>query len=270
MRTDGIVFADAELFKDLRSDPALGQVADVAALQERGVEGDEGDAVGLAVLDRLLDEGEAADAVLVEDDGLAVDDRTGGYPPGEHRAQAAEMDGLVVPCPELDAVVDAPGEDAPPVPLDLVHPVVADGHPVHAGAEHGGERLGEFDKGAGDVHRQPGLGDGGRGAHLHPQPLVTVGLRPDEDEVALQALAVDGELQLALGELGVGVLVDRLPGALVPQDDLARAVVALGNLAGEGGVVDGVVLDTDGEAADAFALGRPLGHRPTEEDALVL
>ena len=32
MRTDGIVFADAELFKDLRADPALGQVADVACL----------------------------------------------------------------------------------------------------------------------------------------------------------------------------------------------------------------------------------------------
>lgn len=32
MRTDGIVFADAALFEDLRTDPALGQVADVACL----------------------------------------------------------------------------------------------------------------------------------------------------------------------------------------------------------------------------------------------
>ncbi|MHB8996509.1 MAG: RtcB family protein [Armatimonadota bacterium] len=32
MRTDGIIFADAELFEDLRGDAALGQVADVACL----------------------------------------------------------------------------------------------------------------------------------------------------------------------------------------------------------------------------------------------
>ena len=62
----------------------------------------------------------------------------------------------------------------------------------------------------------------------------------------------------------------RPPRAPVPHDDVAPAVLALGDDPLEVEVLDGVVLDVDGELAGLGVERRPLGHGPAGEHAVDL
>jgi hypothetical protein len=107
---------------------------------------------------------------------------------------------------------------------------------------------------------------------VQQQPVVlAVGLvAPDEDEAALQLLAVEVEVQVALFEgLGRVGVTGRPPGPPVPHDHVAFAV-ALGDHALEVVVRQGVVLHLDGQAAGLGVERRTLGDGPAEEDAVVL
>ena len=62
----------------------------------------------------------------------------------------------------------------------------------------------------------------------------------------------------------------RLVGAVVPDQHLAATVLAFGDLALEVDVVEGVVLDVDGEVVP-LGVGRDAaGHRPGDQDAVAL
>src|SRR5690606_8804712 len=92
-------------------------------------------------------------------------------------------------------------------------------------------------------------------------------------ELALEPLAVELDVQLALpdrlGGWGLAVLVPR-PGAGVPDDDVAAAVLPGRDDALEVEVLHRVVLDVDREAPGGGVEGGPLGHRPAGQDAVDL
>ena len=77
------------------------------------------------------------------------------------------------------------------------------------------------------------------------------------------------ELELAVGDRGRGVDRRRLrlPGAPVPDDDVAGAVLLGRDDALEVEVLDRVVLDVDGHPADVRVEGQALGDGPGDEDA---
>ncbi len=100
-----------------------------------------------------------------------------------------------------------------------------------------------------------GLPPSPAGAHQQPAPV--------------QLLAVERELQLAAPQRLGGVAFG-FPSAAVPQQHRAAAVLPLGDDAFEVAVVDGVVLDLDGEPLVGGVERRPLGHRPALEHAVVL
>ena len=81
-------------------------------------------------------------------------------------------------------------------------------------------------------------------AHAHQHPL------------ALEPLAVEDELELALLQRRVGV-ADRLPGALVPEHHGAAAILALRDRAFEVAVVERMVLDV--RTARRLSFGLTLG-----------
>ena len=80
----------------------------------------------------------------------------------------------------------------------------------------------------------------------------------------MQFEAAKLEEELALLETLVRVLEGE-PDTLVPDDDLARAVVALGNDAFEIRVLDRMVFHHDREALLGDVGGRALGDGPTDE-----
>ncbi len=92
---------------------------------------------------------------------------------------------------------------------------------------------------------------------------------PDDRESTLELLAVEPELELAVGDGGRGV--DRgslgLPGPPVPDDDVARAVLLGRDDALEVEVLDRVVLDVDGHPPDLGVEGGALRDGPAHEDA---
>src|SRR5262249_56193788 len=102
-------------------------------------------------------------------------------------------------------------------------------------------------------------------ALLDEEPLLAgrlaLRLHPDERPAAAQLVSeqVEQDLALALGLLGVA---DDRPPAPVPDDRLARAVVAVRDHALEVGVLDGVVLDLHGEALLGGVGRGALRHRP--------
>ena len=84
---------------------------------------------------------------------------------------------------------------------------------------------------------------------------------------AVELLAVKLELEMALLQAPVRV-ADRRPCALVPHDDRAAAIFALGDRALEIGIFQRVVFDRDGEALLARDQARAAGHRPALEHAV--
>src|SRR5262249_26031485 len=109
------------------------------------------------------------------------------------------------------------------------------------------------------------------GAVAPPAPYAHEVPAPGE----LLAMQPELEVPFLVGALGIEVLVlaverERLPGAAVPEEDGAAAVLALRDDPLEVAVVDGVVLDVDGEALLAGVEARPLGHRPALQDPVEL
>ena len=114
------------------------------------------------------------------------------------------------------------------------------------------------------------------------QPLVAVvalegstaatPARPDDREAALQLLAVEGELQFAVGDGLAAVQGGRLglPGAPVPDDHVAGAVLLRRDDSFEIEVFDRVVLDVDGHPPDLGVEAWALGDGPRDEDAVDL
>ncbi len=106
---------------------------------------------------------------------------------------------------------------------------------------------------------------------VQEQPLFLarpVLVPPDEDEPAGQLLALEVDVELALldggDRLGVGRAGGR-PRPPVPHDDVAAAVLALGDDALEVEVLDGVVFHVDGQLPGFGVERRALGDGPAGE-----
>src|SRR6185437_3166703 len=91
----------------------------------------------------------------------------------------------------------------------------------------------------------------------------------DQRPGAAELGAVQREFEMALG-IGLGSVADRLPPAAVPQHDRAAAILAGRNHALELAVLDGMVLDMDGEALGVGIEARAFRHRPALEHAVEL
>ncbi len=104
------------------------------------------------------------------------------------------------------------------------------------------------------------------------QPVVlalfaeAVALHADERPVAFQLLAVEDEFKLPCAQAFVHV-GDRFPGPLVPDHHGAAAVLAFWDRAFEAAVLDGVVLDLDGEALVGHHVAWAFSDRPAFKNA---
>ncbi len=313
------------------------QVAEVRALGEQQVEGEEDQVAGLAVGERRLQGREVRRAVVVQRAGLAVDQAVrqglgvaGDLPElrrpveagaglqrrmavldAQLQAIAVELD-LVAPAGPLRRTVHRLGElrrheprkgrglelrggcgaqgrrgGRPVVVLRLVRspdalrpgPRLAGHEPRRPPALAGGDLL----------HGPAGRHRGGLALHqrvavalhrpavvvLDQQPVVPLlplaALHPHQHEAALQPLAVQDDLQVALLQALVRVGPRfGLPVAAVPQHHRAAAVLALRDRPFEVAVVERVVLHLDGEPAVMRVHRRAPGHRPGLEGPVEL
>src|SRR5208337_3705824 len=106
---------------------------------------------------------------------------------------------------------------------------------------------------------------------LDEQPVLVLVARlaphPDEMPAALQLLAIELELEMALGESLVRI-VDRLPGPAVPDENRAAAVLALRDRSLERPVFERMVLDHHRKPLLAGHEARAARHRPAFQDAV--
>src|SRR5258708_11351012 len=110
---------------------------------------------------------------------------------------------------------------------------------------------------------------------LDQQPVLVLLARrlaahANERPLAVQLPAVEGEFERALAVGGFRFLVVRLPGAMIPEQHRAAAILALGDHPLEIAIVERMVLDMDGEALLAGIEARPPRNRPALEDAVEL
>jgi len=91
----------------------------------------------------------------------------------------------------------------------------------------------------------------------------------DEMPLAVELLALERERQAALLQAGVRIAVGK-PAPTVPDHDGAPAIFALGDGAFEFVVLDGVILDMDGEPLLARDQARAAGDRPALHHAVEL
>src|SRR5690606_6071228 len=110
-------------------------------------------------------------------------------------------------------------------------------------------------------------------ALLDQQPLFLVAAaaqpRTYQRPVPGQLLAHQGELELS-SSIGGRRIALGLPDAMVPDDHVARAIVAFGDAALEAGVIQRVILDMYRQALLRWVQARPLGHRPALQGAVQL
>ncbi|MCG3189759.1 MAG: hypothetical protein LKCHEGNO_02257 [Burkholderiaceae bacterium] len=99
--------------------------------------------------------------------------------------------------------------------------------------------------------------------------LAVLRLDAHQLPLAVQLEPVQREQQLAVGHALRGV-ARGLPGAAIPHQHGARAVVALGDRALEAVVLDGVILGAHRDALVGRVDARPLGHCPRPHHAAVL
>ena len=117
---------------------------------------------------------------------------------------------------------------------------------------------------------------GGFVAFLDEQPRLAVlaipRARAHDRETTLELLAVKAKLELAVrdGPAGVGGFGVRLPRTPVPDDHVARPVLAPRNDALEIQVLDRVVFDLHGQPPLPWVERRAFGHGPADEDAVDL
>ncbi len=105
------------------------------------------------------------------------------------------------------------------------------------------------------------------------EPLLLAALlpRPDEHEHAAELLPEQLGMDVPVRDRGERVLgLVQLPGAAVPHDHVAAAVLPARDDALEVEVVDRVVLDVDREVAGLGIQGRTLRHGPADEHAVHL
>ncbi len=110
-------------------------------------------------------------------------------------------------------------------------------------------------------------------ALVHQQPLLPVrrASAPHQREPAAQLLPVHVDVQLARLDRGPWVVgVVRLPRPGVPDSHVAGAVLPSGDHALEVDVLHRVVLHAKGAAPPLRVEGRPLGHRPADQDPVDL
>lgn len=88
-------------------------------------------------------------------------------------------------------------------------------------------------------------------------------------EAAVQALAFEGELEVALGKrLFRALLSLRLPIAAIPQHDRAAAILAFRNRAFEVAIIERMILDLDGQALVVRIERWTFGDSPALEHAV--
>src|SRR5712664_135482 len=179
----------------------------------------------------LLDLLEARAALVVQRHYLAVEDDLLGPERPSHCVDfgVPRRDVFSAPAQQADAAaVDVRlGSDA--VPLELEAPCVVRRRRLL-------DQLGEHRLDA--VRHRLALGILRR-IHAVDHPVLAVG--PEQNVAALQLFSVEDDHDLAVGKfLG-------LVGSVVPDQDLARAVVARGNVAVKVDVVERMVLDVDSQ-----------------------
>ena len=206
----------------------------------------------------LLHDAEARPAVLVESADLAVEHavrRADGAL--ERPRDVGEALGEVVPAPALQRRVSPAdvGERAIAVPLDLVEPARAGGNVVGQRGEHR-RVLDALPARGGAIVLLP---------EQEPVLLVTVEPCRNECPQAREPLAGKPHRQAA-----VGLLLDKLVRAPVPDLHGAGAVGAGRDLALEGRVVERVVLDVDGQVPLSRLERNALGDGPARERAVPL
>src|SRR5690606_3009881 len=99
--------------------------------------------------------------------------------------------------------------------------------------------------------------------------LARLARHPHEVPASSQLLAVDLEIEMALGIAFLGIAKGR-PRAPVPEDDRAPSVLALRDGAFEIAIVERMILDMDGETLLAGNQAWALGDRPALERAVHL
>jgi hypothetical protein len=90
-----------------------------------------------------------------------------------------------------------------------------------------------------------------------PVLLLAVEVRRYEGPNALETLAVETD-----GQLAVPLLLHELVGAVIPDLDRPGSVLPSRNLAGEGRVLERVILDMHGERPRTGLERHALRHRP--------
>src|SRR3954447_9303769 len=93
-----------------------------------------------------------------------------------------------------------------------------------------------------------------------PLTAVAVIAHSHQDPTAVQLLAMESELEVALLEPARGVV--RLPIAAVPEQDSPAAILAFGNGAFEVAVVERMIFDLDGQPLVTRIERWAFGHRP--------
>ena len=213
----------------------------------------------------------------------------------------ARRDDHPAPPPELDPLADARGQDAHAVVLDLEEPGRIGERPVHERGEHEEARARRRLAARGLRGREPGaervepagalaqLFDGEpredrlgerldrldavreRVGLLQEEPLPLLAAHAGEHPPPAELEPKELELELAPRDLLLRrPVAERAEPAAIPDNGRPRAVAALGDHPLEVGVLDGVVLDVDGQAAFAVAHRGALGHRPAREHAVDL
>src|SRR6185295_17523561 len=122
------------------------------------------------------------------------------------------------------------------------------------------------------------VGAGARGAvlALEQQPLAPIGLAlagstssAHQMKAAAQLLALQLEVDAPAAQRVLGVAL-RLPGAAIPEQHRAAAVLSLRDHAFKIAVLERVILGLHGQAFHARIEARPLRHGPAQEHAVEL
>src|SRR5918992_1952297 len=258
----------------------------------------------------VLEEAEPGAALLVERDDLTADDRLGCVDPAAGPGQVGEVRrGVLVSAgPQADLAVADNGLNTVAVPLDFEEPVRIAERPRRQGRAHGRDEVRHARvarRRQVDLSRRPrwvrretrrnaladlvvrasGLDagrvllrvptiDGCLVLLLEQQPAFAAirVIGPDDGVAAVEPLAVEDELDLALAQSGArrGLVRLGLPGAPVPDDDVPGAVLLLRDDALERQVLDRVVLGAHRQPSHLGVQGRALGNGPADEHAVDL
>lgn len=280
-----------------------GDIAQILAFVVRQVEEDVQDVLAATFLEGVLQGLEVRSTLLVEDDQFAVQPTALQTEPGQGLLQVRQAFGPVMAVAGQQAhvaVFDAAHQPIA-VQLEFVGPLPSRRLLDQAG-QLGGDPL-EHRRlpPALAASRRPGRGRGGfamagqqrtlaehavgtllqhveaiqaarlavLGLDQEPLGLLAAQVGADQVPTPGEFLAIQGEAEMALFQ-ALARIVQRRPGASVPDDDIAGAVVPLGDAAFEIGIVQRMVLNLHREPLHRRVEARPLGHRPALQGAIQL